>query len=155
MGISKTSDYIQIKIKIPNPIQEPPASSKAPNDVLCTFKIKIERKHSENGCIKDQWPYHNQYHYIKPQSWTFSNIQSPKSGVHDMDVLWPFKNKIDSRNSGHGCFKDLSTYPYKDWDAKSQSRTFRIFQCPKSELTGCKCSLDLQKSRQGQKDLGT
>ena len=48
MGISKTSGHIQIKIKMPNPSQEPPASSKAPDkdlkdmDVLCTFKIKIE-----------------------------------------------------------------------------------------------------------------
>ena len=50
MGVSKTSDHIQIKIKMPNPSQEPPASSKAPNedlkdmDVLCTFKFKIENK---------------------------------------------------------------------------------------------------------------
>ena len=48
MGVSKTSDHIQIKIKTPNPIQEPPATSKAPNedlediDVLCTFNIKME-----------------------------------------------------------------------------------------------------------------
>ena len=48
MGLSKTSDHIQINIKMPNPSQEPPASSKAPNgdlkdiDVLCTLKIKIE-----------------------------------------------------------------------------------------------------------------
>ena len=48
MGISKTSDHIQIKIKMPNPSQKSPASSKAPNedlkgmDVLCTLKIKIE-----------------------------------------------------------------------------------------------------------------
>ena len=34
MGISKTSDYIQIKIKMPNPSQEPPVSSKAPNEDL-------------------------------------------------------------------------------------------------------------------------
>ena len=46
-GVSKTSDHIQIKIKMPNPSQEPPASSKVPNqdlediDVLCIFKIKI------------------------------------------------------------------------------------------------------------------
>ena len=45
---NKTHDKIQIKNKISNPSQEPPASSKAPNedlkdmDVLCTFKIKIE-----------------------------------------------------------------------------------------------------------------
>ena len=48
MAISKTSDHIQIKIKMPTLSQEPPASSKAPNedlkdmDVLYTFKIKME-----------------------------------------------------------------------------------------------------------------
>ena len=60
MGISKNNDHIQIKIKVPNPSQEPPASSKAPNeylkdvDVLCTFKIKIESQNLDHGCIKDQ-----------------------------------------------------------------------------------------------------
>ena len=50
MGVAKTSDHIQIKIKMPNPSQEPPASSKAPNqdlndmEVLCTFKTKIDPK---------------------------------------------------------------------------------------------------------------
>ena len=48
MGVSKTSDHILIKIKMPNPNQEPLVSSKAPYkelkdmDVLCTLKIKIE-----------------------------------------------------------------------------------------------------------------
>ena len=47
MGASKTSNHIQIKIKMPNPSQEPQVSSKAPNedlmdmDVLCTFKTKM------------------------------------------------------------------------------------------------------------------
>ena len=47
-GYMKTSYHIQIKIKIPNPSQEPPVSSKAPIvdlkeiDVLCIFKIKME-----------------------------------------------------------------------------------------------------------------
>ena len=60
MGASKTIDHIQNKIKMPNPSQEPPASSKAPNDdlkdmdVLCTFKIKIESQNSDDGYIKDQ-----------------------------------------------------------------------------------------------------
>ena len=51
---------LQIKIKIPNFSQEPPASSKAPNedlkdmDVLCTFKIKIESQILDHGCVKDQ-----------------------------------------------------------------------------------------------------
>ena len=60
MGVTKTSDYIQIKIKIPKTSQKPPASSKAKNpdvkdiDELCTFKIKIESQNLDHGCIKDQ-----------------------------------------------------------------------------------------------------
>ena len=59
MGVSKTSDDIQIKIKMPNPSQEPPAFSKAPNedlkdmDVLWTFKIKIKSQNSDHGSIKE------------------------------------------------------------------------------------------------------
>ena len=50
MGVSKTSNHIQIKAKIPNPSEEHPVSSKAANQdkkdmyVHCTFKIKIEPK---------------------------------------------------------------------------------------------------------------
>ena len=64
-GVSKTSYHIQIKIKMPSPSLEPPASFEAPNedlndmDVLCTFKIKIESHNSDHGCVKDQWPYPN------------------------------------------------------------------------------------------------
>ena len=59
MGISKTIDHIQIKIKVPHPSQQPPASFEAPNqdfkdvDGLCTFKMKIENKNAEYGYIKD------------------------------------------------------------------------------------------------------
>ena len=53
--VSKPSDHITKKIQMPNPSQEPPESSKAPNkDVLCTFKIKIESQNLEHGCINDQ-----------------------------------------------------------------------------------------------------
>ena len=47
MGVLKIVDPIQIKIKISNPSEEPPASFKATNedlkdmDVLCTLKTKI------------------------------------------------------------------------------------------------------------------
>ena len=60
MGISKTSDHIQIKVKMLNPSQEPLASSKAQNeklkdmDVLCTFKFKIEIQNLDHGYIKGQ-----------------------------------------------------------------------------------------------------
>ena len=48
MGVSKIIDYMQTKIKMPDPIQEHPAFSKAPNqdlkemNFLCNFKTKIE-----------------------------------------------------------------------------------------------------------------
>ena len=66
MGVTKTSDHIQVKMKMPNPSQELPASSKSPyqdlkdKEVLCTFKIKIESLDSDHGYIKEQWPYPNQ-----------------------------------------------------------------------------------------------
>ena len=59
MGLSKTSDHIQINIRMPNPSQEPPAPIKASNkdlkdmDVLCIFKMMTERKHFEYGYTKD------------------------------------------------------------------------------------------------------
>ena len=87
MGILKTSYHIQIKINIPNPSQDPPAPSKAPNqdlkdmDVLCTFKIKIESQNLDHGCVKDQWPYSNQDQDAKPQSGTSIVLQSPESGL--------------------------------------------------------------------------
>ena len=59
MGAPKTSDHFQVKIKMPNPSQESPESSKAPNqdlkdlDVLGNVKIRIESLNSKYGCIKD------------------------------------------------------------------------------------------------------
>ena len=78
MGVSKTTDNIQIKIKMQNPSQEPPASSKAPNkdlkdmNVLCTFKIKIDSQNLDHGYIQDQQPYPNQDQDAKPLSKTSS-----------------------------------------------------------------------------------
>ena len=60
IGVPKTSDHIEIKIKIPSPSEELPASSKAPNQqlkgmaVLCTFKIMLERQNLNHGFIKGQ-----------------------------------------------------------------------------------------------------
>ena len=95
MGISKTSDHIQIKIKMPNPSQEPPAPGKAPNqdikdmDVLCTFKIKIESQNLEHGTW-DKWQYPNQDKDTIPYLWTFAIIQS-----------------FNSRHRGNGCSLQL------------------------------------------------
>ena len=50
MGVSKTSDNIQIKNMMPNPSKETPMSSHDTNmdlkdmDIICNFKIKIVPK---------------------------------------------------------------------------------------------------------------
>ena len=122
MGVSKTSDHIQMKIKMPNSNQEPPATSKAPNedlkdmDVLCTFKYKIESQNSVHGYIKDQWPYPNQDQDAKPNSQNSSILQSPKSGLKDIDILCSFKVKSDSQILNHGCIKDQLPYQSQDQD---------------------------------------
>ena len=66
MGAPKTNVHIQIKIKMPNPSQELPVSSKARNadlkdmDVLQTFKIKRESQKLDHWYIKYLRPYPNQ-----------------------------------------------------------------------------------------------
>ena len=87
MGVSKTNDHIQIKIKMPNTSQEHPAPTNAQNpdlkdmDFLCTLKFKIESWYLEYGCIKEQWQYSNQDQDDKPQSGTSSVLWNPKSGL--------------------------------------------------------------------------
>ena len=97
MVVSKTSDHIQLKIKMPNPSQEHPASSKAPNqdlkdiNVLCTFKIKIERKNQNMGVpktiehIKIKMPTPIQEYPV--------SSKAPNEDLKDMDVLWTFKSR--------------------------------------------------------------
>ena len=109
MGVSKINDHIQIKIKVSNPNQEPPASSKAPNedlkdmDALCTFKIKIECQNSDDYCIKDHWPYTNKIHHIKIKIKIANPIQEPPASskalnqyLKNMDVLCTFKIRVES-----------------------------------------------------------
>ena len=130
---------------MPNPSQEPLASSKAPNedlkdmDVVCTFKIKIESQNSDHWYIKDQWPYPNQDPYAKPQSGTSSILQSTKWGLIGHDVLFTFKIRLESYNLDHWCIKDKWPYPNKDQDAKPQSGISSICESPKWGLKGHIC----------------
>ena len=88
---------------MPNPSQEPPASSKALNedlkdlDVLCIFKMKIEKMNkSMTGDpiqIKIKMPTHSQ----EP----LASSKSPRQDLEDMDVLYTFKIKIQSQNFKH------------------------------------------------------
>ena len=103
MVVSKTSDHIQIIIKMPNPSQEPPAASKAPNedlkdmDVHCTFKIEIQSQHWEHGHIKDQWPVTSEIK-IKFQDSSQEPPESSKAQNEDLkyvDVLFTNILNID------------------------------------------------------------
>ena len=74
-----TSGHILIKIKVPNPSQEPPAFSKVQHkdlkdkDVLCTFKVKTESQNLERGCIKTSDPIQNKIKMPNPK-----NLRHPK-----------------------------------------------------------------------------
>ena len=87
MGKVKINYHIKNKIKIPNPSQEPQASSKAPNqdvkdkDVLCIFKIKLNSQNSEHQYGKDQLQYPNQDQGAQTQLGISSILQKSKSGL--------------------------------------------------------------------------
>ena len=137
---TKDSFHIQIKIKIPNPSQEPPASSKVLNEdlkdinVLCTFNIKIESQNSNHGYIKDQWPYTNHEPDAKPKSGTSRILQSPKWGLQGHGYSLRFQNQVREPKLDHGCIKDHWPYLYQDQDVKPQSGTSCILQILKSGL---------------------
>ena len=94
MGIPKTSDHIQIKIKIPSPNKDPPASSKAPNQeledryVLYIFKIKIA---SQNSKTSD----HIQINIKMPNlsQEPPASSKAPNQELKDMNVVLTFKSR--------------------------------------------------------------
>ena len=150
MCVPKTSDHIQMKIKMPNPNQGSSASLKAPNEdlkdmyVLCTFKIKIESTNFEHGSIKDCNHIQIMIKMPNPIQEPPVSSKAPNEDFKDMDVLCTFKIKIQSQNLDHGCIKDQWIYPNEDQDAKPQSGTSGILQTPKLWLKGHGCSLHLQ-----------
>ena len=108
MGMSETSDNIQIKIQMLNASQEHPASSINPfqtiedRDVHCTFKAKKESQNVKHGCIRDQSPLQNQDQDTNPQA-EYSKV--PSHDLEAMDIICIFKIKIESHNFEHGCIK--------------------------------------------------
>merc|ERR1711954_58738 len=112
MGVSKTSDHIQIKIRMPYPSQEPPASSKAPNrdlkdmDVLCTFKIKTDSQNLEYGCTKTSDQIQINIRMPNPSHEPPGSSKAPNQDLKDMDNLCTFKIKIQSQNLAYGYTKD-------------------------------------------------
>ena len=92
MGVSKTSDPIQIKIKMPNPNQEPPYSSKAQNedlmdmDDLCISKIKIEIKNLDHRSTKDQCPIQIKIKMPNPSQEPPGSSEAPNQQLMDNDI---------------------------------------------------------------------
>ena len=99
--VSKSSDHIQIKIKITNSSQEPPPSYKTQNqeikdmDVLCTLNINWESQTSGYGYMKDQGPYPSQDQDTKPIQEPPASSKAPNEDLKDMDVLCTFKIKLE------------------------------------------------------------
>ena len=93
MGVLKTSDHIQIKIKMPTPSQETQASAEALNqdfkdmNVHSTFKIKMESQSSEHGCSKDKLKYPNKDQDDKPHLGTSSLLQCPNQDGNNMFMV--------------------------------------------------------------------
>ena len=117
---------------MPNPSQEPAASSKALDedlrdmDVLCTFKIKIESKNSKHGYIKDQWSYPYQDMILNLSNEPPASSKAPNQALKDMDVLCTFKIKIKSKNSDHEYIKDQWPYPNQDHDKRPKSESIKL-----------------------------
>ena len=104
MDVSKTSDHIKIKIKMLTPSQEPPASSKAPNEDLkdmddfCTFKIKIEIKIQNIGKSKTSDHIQIKIKLSNPSQELPASSKVPNWDLKDMDVLFTFKIEIKMQN---------------------------------------------------------
>ena len=107
------------KTRSQNPVsnlQDPPASSKAPNQdlkdkaILCTFKIKIESQYQEHGYIKDHWYIQIKIKMPNPRQEPPGSSKAPNQDLKDMDVLYTLKIKIESQNLERRCIEDQ--WPY-------------------------------------------
>ena len=137
MGVPKTSDHIQINIRMKNPSQEPPASLKAPNqdwkdmDFLWAFKIKIELKFR---ILAYQRPVNLNIRMQTLSQEPPASLKAPNQDLKDMDVLCTFKIKIESQNFDHSYIRDQWPYPNQNQDAKFQLGTSIPNQSPKFRL---------------------
>ena len=93
MGVSKTSDHIQTKIKMPTPSQEPPASSKAPNQKLKDMDFFAPSKLRQRARIWNMGVSKISNHIqIKIKMPNFSlepagSSKGPNQDLKDMDAL--------------------------------------------------------------------
>ena len=133
MGASKTSDYIEIQIKMPNHSQETQASFRAPNedlkdiDVLCTFKIKTE-SWKTSGHIQIQ------INILNSSQEPPSSSKALNEDLKDIDVLCTLKIKIESQNLDHRFNKDQWPYLDQDQDTKPSQEPPVSSKAPNEDL---------------------
>ena len=65
-GVTKTSDHIQIKITMPNPSQDAPASSKAPNEDLKDMDVHLQNQGREPKFVS--WVFQRPVNISKSRS---------------------------------------------------------------------------------------
>merc|ERR1711954_229275 len=113
--------------------QEPPASSKAPNQDLKDMGVP---KTSDHIQINIRTP--------NPSQEPPASSKAPNEDLKYMDVLCTFKITIETQNLEYGCTKDQCPYPNQYQDAKPRSGTSSVLQSPKWGLEGHGWSLHLQ-----------
>ena len=65
-------------------------------DFLCTFKIKIESKLFEQGCISNQWLFQNQVNIPNPSQEPPVFSKAPHQVLKEVDVLHTFEIKVEN-----------------------------------------------------------
>ena len=120
MGVSKTSDHTQIKIKMKIPCQEPPASSKAQNQDLKDMDLSLHFQNQDRELKFRLLVWQRPKNISKLRSGIKIPSQEPQvsskvpnQNWKDMDVLYTFKIKIESHNWEHGYIKDQWPYQIK------------------------------------------
>ena len=97
MGISTITDHIKINIKMPNPSQEPPASSKAPNEdsrtlmFLAPSKPRKRAKIWQMGISKTSDHIQINIKMTNPSQDPSVSSEFPNEDLKDTDILCTFK----------------------------------------------------------------
>ena len=137
MVISKTSDHIQIKIKMPNPSQEPPESSNPQRRTYRTLmffapsKLRQRAKFWIMGVLKPVTISISRSIY-QP---LVRNLQHPPNPQMRTLRTWmffaPSKSRQRAAIKNMGLSKISDHIPSQDQDGKPQSGTSSVLQIPK------------------------
>ena len=94
IDVAKTNDPIHIKIKMPNPSEEPPAPTQAPNQAS---KSRQRAKTRNIGVAKTSDHIQIKIKLPNPSQEPPAPTKAPNQNIKDMDVLCTFNFKIESQ----------------------------------------------------------